>query len=103
MKINRTTISARTIVPRKLVWLTALTPALSPEERGNRSPRFDGAVASGGSIFPVPNKKVAAIATGVNKIFSDVDSFPLSLGERVRVRASVMQNKKPSTWMLGAP
>ena len=103
MKINWQASSATTVVPGKLVWLTALTPALSPGERGNRSARLGDAVMFGGSMVPVPNKKTVAIATGVNKIFSDVDSFPLSLGERVRVRASVMQNKKAPNWMVSAP
>ena len=54
----------------------------SSEERGKRALRLCKTNVSGGSAVLVPNKKVAAIATGTNKIFQRRESsFPLPGGE----------------------
>ena len=73
----------------------ALTPTLSPRERENRLPRLGKLDASGCSVILSSNKKTAVIETVTSEFLRDVNTCPLSPGERVRVRARVNTNFHP--------
>ena len=77
---------------KKLVSTTALSPALSPGEREKRLPRLGKLGASDCRIILASNKKTAVIETTTRKFFHVVNIYPLSPGERARVRASVKLN-----------
>ena len=81
MKTNWMATSATTVVPGELVWLTALTPALSPRR---------GRIVS--NVLANPRLASARwLSNGINI----ASGCSLSPGERVRVRASVEQKNKP--------
>ena len=64
-------------------------PGPLPQERGNGSPRSDGAdVLEQRAAFPANDPK-AAMAMVAHKFFDGVDSSSLSPGERAGVRADV--------------
>ena len=65
---------------------SALTPALSPEERGNHLPLLGGNTAPGLSRAPRHRLK-AGTATAMSEATGMVVTLSLSSGERVGVRA----------------
>ena len=76
----------------RIALTTALTPALSPEERENRSPRFGDTDTLGYRAISSANDRDAATAMDTKELSSDVGNCPLSVRERVRVRAGVQTN-----------
>jgi hypothetical protein len=67
---------------------TALTPALSPGERENCSPLRQHAITSDCRELLSATDSAAAMSERLLKLSEDILSGSLSLGERVRVRAS---------------
>jgi hypothetical protein len=67
-------------------------PGPLPQERGNRSPVADGSEMTGTRAPLGANGREAVTATATTKLSSNARSFPLSLGERVGVRADVITN-----------
>jgi hypothetical protein len=64
-------------------------PCLLPQEKEKRPPVFGGADAPGyRAVFPAKEKETA-LTRGAAEFSRDAQNFSLSLGERVRVRASV--------------
>ena len=90
--VNRLTNRSHPDRNEKLVLTTALTPALSPEERENRSPRFGDTDTLGYRAISSANDRDAATAMDTKELSSDVGNCPLSVRERVRVRAGVQTN-----------
>jgi hypothetical protein len=68
---------------------SALTPALSPKERENHSPRFDEADALGCRVLCEKNGNNAGIGITAFEFLARRQLSSLSSGERVGVRASI--------------
>ena len=68
--------------PREIGFWSALTPALSPEERENRSPRFDESGVTGCRAVLAANGREADEASGTLECSKEVRwPFPLLGGE----------------------
>src|SRR5688572_24155301 len=65
-------------------------PGLLPQERETRSPRFGDTDAPSCGVLLSAHDRATATTQAASEFFRDVNGYSFSLGERVRVRASVV-------------